>query len=654
MVVVAWPRNNHAQFVIERPTPGQRILRFMKRTFLLFCALALLSRVAGAEVTRIEIASRTAVGAGYEKVAGTVHFAIDPKDARNRVIADIDKATVNALGKVEFSSDFYLLRPLDAARSNGVALVEVSNRGRKGLLSGFSRAEASLDPSSEADLGDGFLTRQGYTLAWVGWQFDVRSDGDLMAMKAPVAANSSLVVRAEFIPNERGANITVADLAGYPPADAAGPDTVLTVRDDPFGKAQPIDRAAYEVKGNAVSLQAGFEPGRIYELAYKTANPAIAGAGMAAFRDFAAWLKRGDQGSPRVKYAYAWGSSQSGRFLRTFLYYGFNADEKGSQVFDGVMAHIAGAARLSINERSATPNALSMFTATGFPYANAATRDPISGRNDGLLDNDRSRQHQPKIFFTNSAVEYWGGGRSAALVHTSPDGKSDLTLPGNERVYFLTGAQHSPARFPGRVTQGQQPDNPVEYWWTLRALLTAMDRWVRDGAAPPASQYPKLADGTLVAASQVAFPAIPGVASPRTVPAARQADRPIPFLVPQVDADGNERAGVRTPEITVPVATYTGWNFRGASIGGTNMLVSLMGSAIPFAATASARAAGDPRRSIQERYPSQEKYTAAVQSAADKLVAGGYLLKDDVAQVLKRAAEHWNTVRGASATTASR
>ncbi len=403
----------------------------MKQVFLLCCGLILAARVAGAEVTKVDVASRTPVGgSGYEKVVGTVHFAIDPKDPRNRVIADLDKAAVNAQGKVEFSSDFYLLRPLDAARSNGVALVEVSNRGRKGLLSGFNRAPATLDPTTDADLGDGFLTRQGFTLAWVGWQFDVRPDGGLMTMKAPVADRTSIMVRAEFTPNDRGPSMTVADLAAYPPADASGPDTLLSVRDEQFGTPQPVARSEYEVRGNVVSMAKGFEPGRIYQISYRTANPAVAGVGLAAFRDFTSWLKHGQQGSPNAKYAYAWGSSQSGRFLRTFLYYGFNADEKGAQVFDGVMAHIAGAARLSLNERSATPNSLAMFTATGFPYADAATRDPISGRDEGLLDNDRARRHQPKIFYTNTAVEYWGGGRSAALVHTSPDGKADLPLPG--------------------------------------------------------------------------------------------------------------------------------------------------------------------------------------------------------------------------------
>lgn len=628
----------------------------MKNILLATWALALLASAARAEVTRIEVTTRAAVGqSGYEKVVGTVHFALDPKDARNRVVENLDKAAKNGQGRVEFSSDFYLLRPTDAAKSNGVALLEVSNRGRKGLISTFSRGPGSADIATEADLGDGFLTRQGYTLAWVGWQFDVRPEGGLMTMRAPAAVKTSLLVRAEFTPNDKGPSFTVADLAGYPPSDPSGPDTVLTVRDDQFTAARTIARAAYAVKGNVVTMTDGFEPGRMYSLAYRTSDPAVAGAGLAAFRDFAAWLKRGAQESPRVKYTYAWGSSQSGRFLRTFLYYGFNADENGHAVLDGVMAHIAGAARLSINEPTATPNALSMFTATGFPYANQATTDPITGRTDGLLENDRAKGHQPKIFFTNTAVEYWGGGRSAALVHAAPDGKSDLTLRDNERVYFLTGAQHSPARFPTRVTQGQQPENPVEYAWTLRALLMAMDGWVRQGKAPPASQYPKLSDGTLVASNQVKFPAIPGVQSPAIVPAVRHNDRPVPFLVPQVDADGNELAGVRTPEITVPTATYTGWNFRNPAIGGTNLLVSLMGSSIPFAATKAARASGDPRASIEERYASQAAYMAKVQTAADTLVTGGYLLKDDVAPVLRRAQQMWDAARGAAApTTASR
>ncbi|MGE3178089.1 MAG: alpha/beta hydrolase domain-containing protein [Vicinamibacterales bacterium] len=623
----------------------------MKRTCFVLIGCLGLAGSASADVSRVEVKTRAAVGAsGYEKVSGTVHFALDPKDPHNRVIEHLDRAPLGPGGKVEFSSNFYLLRPIDAARSNGIALVEVSNRGRKGMLPGFNRGPAALDPSTDADLGDGFLLRRGFTLAWVGWQFDVpAAGGPLMGLQAPHARSTSVVVRAEFTPGERATQFTVADLAGYPSADPGGPDTILTVRDAQFGPRQTVDRAAYAVRANVVSMAAGFEPGLIYEVSWRTADPAIAGAGLAAFRDFGAWLKSGAEGFPAATQAIAWGSSQSGRFLRTFLYYGFNADERGRQVFDGVMAHIAGAARLSINEREATPNALSMWTATGFPYADAAAKNPITGAVDGLLDNDRARGHQPKVFYTNSAVEYWGGGRSAALVHTSPDGASDLTLPDNVRVYYLTGTSHSPSRFPPRVTQGQQAENPVEYWWTLRALLVAMEAWVRDGALPPASQYPRLSDGTLVPAAKIAFPAIPGVASPRTIPGMRIGDRALPLLVPQVDGDGNERAGIRTPEIAVPVATYTGWNFRRREIGGPSLLVGLMGASIPFAPTRAARAAGDGRRSIAERYPSDAQYSAASRTVADALVAGRYLLAEDVPAVMKRAADQWALAQSAQA-----
>src|SRR5260221_212706 len=255
---------------------------------------------------------------------------------------------------------------------------------------------------------------------------------------------------------------------------------------------------------------------------------------MAAFSDVSDWIKHSPDAPARAPKAIAFGSSQSGRFLRTFLYYGFNSDEKGQQVFDGVMAHIAGGARLSLNLRGAEPTALSMYEIATFPFAPAAQRDPISGVDEGLLENERARGNQPKIFFSNTSVEYWGGGRSAALIHTSADGKSDVPLPANVRAFFLTGAQHGPARFPSRVNQGQQPDNPLEYAFTLRALLVAMTKWVKDDVAPPASRIPRIADGTLVPVAQLNFPEIPGVQSPKTIPAGRQAGKALPFLVPPI------------------------------------------------------------------------------------------------------------------------
>ena len=546
---------------------------------------------------------------------------------------------------MEFSADLYIIRPKDAAKSNDIALVEVLNRRRKLVMNGFTRGGGN-DPGSDADLGDRFLLDRGFTLVWVGWEFDVRRQNGQMGISVPSAENVNAMVWGDFVPANTNDRQTVGDLAGYSAANQASPESTLTVRDDQFGAPDAIDRARWTMAGDMVSLTGGFQAGRIYRLSYRAKDLPLSGLGLAAFRDIGSWVKHSPDALVRTKQALAFGSSQSGRFLRTFLYAGMNGDEKGRQVYDAAWMHIAGSAGLDVNARGATPTSLTLYEITRFPYANQATRDPVSGRTDGLLDNDRARPFQPKTFFTNTSVEYWGGGRNAALVHTSPDGKSDLALADNTRVYYLTGAQHGPARFPTGIGQGQQPDNPLEYWWTMRALMSAMEKWMREGTRPPASQYPKLSDGTLVSADTVAFPAIPGVQSPTIIEQHRREGRLIPFLVPQVDADGNERAGVRTPESLVPLATYTGWNFRNQSIGGTRLLVSLLGSRIPFAKTAAdATAVKDPRKAVADRYGSRDTYLAAAEQAAEGLVKGGYLLEADVPQVIKRMEDQWTAAR---------
>lgn len=610
---------------------------------------------ARADVTRFEMVSRAPVGrSGYEKIIGTAYFAVDPRAAANNVVADIDRAPVNAAGKVEFSADVYILRPLDAARSNGVALVDVLNRGRKTVLTGFNRGGAN-DPTTDTDLGDGFLMQRGFTIVWVGWEFDVRryaagqpgeaERGAGMSVSIPAAQGVSGVIRAGFTPNESGPQ-TVGDLAGYQPADDAAADTTLSVRDGEFGTRAPIARERFTIRGNQVTLTGGFEKGRTYELTYRPTQWPVSGLGLAAYRDLAAWVKYAPDAVAHADKAIGFGSSQSGRFLRSFLYDGFNADERGRQVLDGAMIHIAGAGRLSINERGAQPTALSMYHTTAFPFATTAERDPITGRTDGLLENPRAQRVQPKIMFTNTAVEYWGGGRAAALVHTSPDGKRDLALPAHVRAYFLTGTQHGPAPFPARMGVGQQLANPVEYWWTMRALLVGMTEWVTKGTEPPSTQVPRLADGSLVPVSMLKFPTLKGVQSPKTVQGPRYDGHELPFLVPQVDADGNEVAGIRTAEQRVPLATYTGWNFRGAAIGGTNQLVYLLGSTIPFAGTKATRdATHDPRLSVEERYASKEVYLAKASAATEVLVKGGWLLSTDVPKVMARIEAQWAEVR---------
>ncbi|HKB10259.1 MAG TPA: alpha/beta hydrolase domain-containing protein [Vicinamibacterales bacterium] len=633
----------------------------MKQPLRLAIAFALVfCSPARAEVTRVEVAKRADVGtSGYEKIVGTIHFAVDPNSPRNRVVVDLDKAPVNAAGRVEFSSDLYILRP-KVTPGNGAALVDILNRGNKVVLNGFNRG-GSPDPETENDLGDRLLMRFGYTIVWVGWEFDVPQRPNAMRVHVPVAADHGKpitgVVRATFTPNSGTTEIAVTDLAFYDAIDPGGTDSQLTARSSYLGKnAETISRDRWRVSGHTVTLDSGFVPGKTYEVRYRAANPPVAGLGFVAVRDTTAWLKHQPDALAPVTYAYGYGSSQSGRFLRSFLYEGFNTDEHERQVFDGVIAHIAGAARLDLNARWSKPTGLAVYSATSFPFADASLRDPVSGAREGALDNPRTAGHAPKIFYTNTAVEYWGTGRAAALIHTSPDGTKDLTVPDNARVYFIAGTQHSPSRFPPSVNNGQQPDNPVDYWWTMRALLLAMHKWVKQGIPPPVSQYPRLDDGTLVAAASVSWPAIPGVASPRSLTAGRRAANllladgagagaPLPLLVPQVDEVGNERAGIRLPDVAVPLATYTGWNFRKTEIGAPDELVSLAGASIPFPPTRAARdAAHDPRQSIEERYPSHDEYLKRAEQVADALVKAGYLLVDDEPRILQRVSDTWDLV----------
>ena len=629
----------------------------MRPSLAIAALLFLSANAARAEVTRVDVARRTDLGAsGYEKIVGTIYFAVDPNDPRNRGVADLDKAPVNAAGRVEFSSDLYILRP-KAPRGNGAALVDILNRGNKIVLGGFNRG-GSPDPATENDLGDRFLMRFGFTVVWVGWEFDVADREHAMRIHVPAATERGAVitgiVRATFTANAQVKDFVAGDLSRYDAIDPGGADSQLTVRSPLLrGRAETIPRNAWHVAGHTVTLDAGFEPGKTYEISYRSANPPVAGLGFLAIRDATAWLKHEPTALATVRYAYGYGSSQSGRFLRSFLYEGFNTDEHDRQVFDGVMAHIAGAARLDLNARWSKPTSLAVHDATSFPFADASLTDPVSGATEGELEHARMAGHAPKVFYTNTPVEYWGTSRVAALVHTSPDGRADLPLPANVRVYFIAGTQHSPSRFPAELSNGQQLDNPVDYWWTMRALLLAMHKWVKEGAAPPASRYPRLQDHTLVPAASVAFPLIPGVASPATLTAGPRAANPwlngagagaaLPLLVPAVDEDGNERGGIRLPDVAVPVATYTGWNFRKPAIGSPAELVSLLGSSIFFPATRAAReAAKDPRRSIEERYRSQDDYLAKAEQAADALVKAGYLLVDDEPRILQRAGDQYD------------
>jgi hypothetical protein len=365
---------------------------------------------------------------------------------------------------------------------------------------------------------------------------------------------------------------------------------------------------------------------------------------------------------------YGQGISQDGRFLRDFLYEGFNADEEGRIALDGVLAHVAGAGRGSFNYRFAQPSrdgqpTSSIFFPTDvFPFTDLPERDPITKETGGLLDRVADAKVTPRIFFSNTSFEYWG--RAAALIHVSADGKRDAPISQNVRIYHFTGLQHFSVPFPPERGEGdlrgQSPESPlpVKFFW--RAMIANMDAWVRDSRLPPESSYPKIADGNLVPLRDYAMPAIPAKARPHEANTAWRVDfgphwregvltwqppkvgQPFPVLVPQVDADGNERDGVRLPEIMVPLATYTGWNLRDPSIGAPDQRVSFEGSFIPFPRNAAEREkTGDPRKSIAERYATHEDYSARYQKALDELIQRRWILTEDRAALLMRGEQEW-------------
>jgi len=677
-----------------------RIRKRLARTLTL---LVFVTSSAEAHVARVEIVSRTDVQDGrafglagsYERIVGRVYFAVKPESVHNRQIVDLDKAPRNAQGEVEFSADLYLYKPKDMNKGNGAVLFEVSNRGGRGILRLVNGGNSS---DANGEFGDGFLLREGYTIAWLGWQFDVAEDGQKLGLSAPVAHDPGGkeirgLARSDFTPSEKRDDMPLGHIMlgpsggkSYAVNDPASAKNTLTVRDTPEGPRQSIPRSqwsfAHSVDGKLVDdphfihLNGGFLPGNIYEVVYEAKDPVVVGVGLAAVRDFLSYLKYDPQAAAPVRRAYAVGISQSGRFLRHFLYQDFNADEQGRQVMDGAIAHVAGAGRGSFNHRFAQPSRdaqplSSIFFPTDlFPYTDLPENDPETGETAGLLDASSRSHTAPKIFFTNTSYEYWG--RAASLIHTSADGLKDATPGDNARIYFLAGLQHfSAALPPGKVTSGspeltaQQRHNPNPVQWFWRALVMDMDQWVKDGTPPPPNVYPRIADSTLVPLNKWAFPKIPGVNIPHDVNLAYRLDfgsqwksgiisneppkvgKSFSVLVPQTDSDGNDLGGVRLPELQVPLATYTGWNLRDPSIGAGDLRVSFLGSFLPFARNAADREKpGDPRLSISERYASREQYMGKFAESAKKLIQERFLLRDDLPAVLERGQREWDEIAG--------
>jgi hypothetical protein len=675
---------------------GRKLLicfRVMKRAIqqlwiLLLIALPGYSRVVRVEITsRADVLNRKSFGdsGSYERLVGRVYFSVAISNPHNQRIVDITNATTLKNNEVEFSSDFVAIRPKDTRKGNGSLILEVPNRGHGRIASLVDGGDWDV----AADSGDGWLLRTGFTIVTLGWQWDATGD-DALRLFAPIAKENGNTItgllRSDYMPWKVMSDIPLGhfytrDAIGgseYPVAAPDDPRNVLTVRDSREAQRTTIPRSqwqfAHTLDGKLVPsdryihLDGGFQPGKIYEYIYVVADPVVAGLGFAAVRDFAAYVKHVPDALTPAARVYGQGISQNGRFLRDFLYQGFNADEDGRMALDGVLAHVAGAGRGNFNYRFAQPSrdaqpTSSVFFATDiFPFTDLPETDPLTGANGGLLDQAVKDKVVPRIFFSNTSYEYWG--RVGALIHVSADGIKDVRLSDNVRIYLLTGLQHFSGPFPpAKGTNdllGQEPQSPLPIQFFWRAMIANMDAWVRNSTLPPASSYPKIADGTLVPFADWRFPPIHGVNLPRESNAAYRLDfgpawgkgivsvqppkvgQAFPVLVPQVDEDGNDRAGVHLPEVAAPLATYTGWNLRDSSIGAPHERVPFEGSYLPFPKTAGERQQShDPRKSIAERYSDQQAYMAKFTKAVDDLIQQRWILPEDRPALLHRGEQEW-------------
>ncbi|OGL19459.1 MAG: hypothetical protein A3F92_09870 [Candidatus Rokubacteria bacterium RIFCSPLOWO2_12_FULL_71_22] len=634
-------------------------------------------------VTRFEVRLRRPLADGrafgehgpWEELKGVLHCSVDPAHPANARITDLALAPRDADGRVAFRADVSLLLPVDRARGNGRAVLDVVNRGNTVTVPNMNRATRPVfapggDPDPPIDVGDGFLMRRGYAVLSCGWQGDLPPLPGLLGLAGPEAlgpdgARLQGRVYTQLQTHTPAPRLLLADRGHVPSpaADPAEPGALLLVRDQPDGEPEAIARARWRFTpdGCHVEIDGGFSPGRLYQAVYTAVGAPVRGLGLAALRDAAEWLKHGTPASGHpapgaVGWVLAYGRSQTGRLLRTLAWEDLNLAESGREALDGILANVAGGMRGEFNQRFGQ-------NSKDRPHmmAHLSPSDP-----DALHARLDARASPLKAMYTNTAAEYHRG--DASLVHTDPDGTRDVAHGPNARVYAFAGTEHglgvwpptdtqpAPADPTGAIERSQHLRGVLDYGRLLRACLVHLDRWVTEGVEPPPSRHPRIDDGTAVppAALRDAFDRIPGARYPRHHALPQRLDfgalpprggAPYGSRVSAVNADGNEVAGIVLPELAVPLATHTGWNLRHPDIGGEDQLLVFAGATLPFAPTRAEReAAGDPRPSVEERYASREEYLARVRRAAETLVGERWLLEEDVELSVALAARMWDAV----------
>ena len=641
---------------------------------------------------KIIISNRTVVADGeefgntgcYERLDGMVSFAIDPEQPAFSHITDLQYAQRNTDGRVEFTSDLCILKPVDLALGNRRLLYDVINRGNKRALLDFSEApegegnRAGNDPVSAVDMGNGFLLRQGYTIAWSAWQGDILPGDQRMTIKLPSALGISGQVRTELITEETG--IHYLPLSGnpctrsYKTVSLETDKATLTCREHETDERIPVSSddwqfACCDDEGKLIPsdshcyINNGFKPGWLYELIYTACDPIIMGLGFIGVQQLISFLMHEERDCAgivnplhekgiRLEKAYGYGISQSARFLREFVYRGYNQDMAGHRVFDGILAHVSGAGRVTLNYRFAQPGRFPrqhsdhLYPSDQFPFAYHVINDPLTAITDGILKRPET---DPLVIHTQTSAEYWE--RRGSLVHTDPDGND---LPGHERarVYLFASAPHVPCPDRSLVAEPQAyAKNRLNTSPLLRALLVALDNWVAKDTHPHPDCVPKLTDATAVTSQTAAqlFPAIPGIRFPEShnrlhvqdfgqnyengifdrEPPGEDREQEYTVLVPATDADGQDISGIRTPDVAVPLATYTGWNMRKEGNAGQEQS-GVLGAQFPFPQTEEIRKDNyDPRISIQARYKDRSIYLQHVINVVQELLEQRLLLEDD-------------------------
>jgi hypothetical protein len=631
----------------------------------------------GGGVRRIEITEREtpvfdgaefgAVGA-YERLHGVVFCELDPKHPQNAGIINLDKAPSNARGNVEYRSELRILKPIDLDRGNGCLLYDVPNRGNQPVM---PRLNGAPDGGHPVNAGNGFLMRHGFTVVWSGWQGDVQPGADRLVARFPTIPGVTGMVREEFIAEATGLlgdnniqEVSEDRFIGtlvYPVADAAG--TTLTVREreaDP--RATPAGLAWRLIDDLHVEIirpsAPGNDRGAIFEFIYRARDPIVMGIGFAAIRDLVAFLRGTTSDNPLgsgIRHALGFGISQSGRVLRDLVYYGFNQDLAGRQVFDGILPVVAGSRRTCINWAFAQAGRYSRqhedhsYGDDQFPFSYPTLSDPISGRTGGILQPARDTGMCPKVIHLDTESDVWQA--RSSLIGTDTSG-ADIAMPDDVRLFVVTGVPHAPFR-PLTKPVMQLPGNPLGYGAFMRSLLIALLEWVEHGTPPPDSRFPSRAAGTFVplAEARQRFPNLPQVNFPGVLNELRLRDHSVeppaegtayPVFVQAVDADGNALGGIRHPLLDAPLATHLGWALRAPGYGEGD-LFTIQGSMIQFAATEAERQrAGDPRPSIEARYGSREAWAAKLQTAVAHLVADRLLLQEDADRLMNASRETWD------------